>query len=54
MKSFAPVPCRLQRIWMRPCAFFADHRLVLPAMLLGMVAAQPLAGRLFRLVFRYL
>lgn len=54
MKSPEPVSRGLQRMWMRPRAFFAGNRLVLPAALLCMVAMQPLAHRVFRLVFHYL
>jgi hypothetical protein len=41
-------------MWMRLGAFFLDHRQLWLIAVLFVVAAQPLAYRLFRLAIRYL
>jgi len=44
----------VQRMWMRLGEFLLDHRQLWLIAVLFIVAAQPLAYRLFRLVIRYL
>jgi len=54
MKPLVPMSGGLQRIWVQFGEFLTGHRLVWMIALLCIVAAQPLASGLFRLVFRYL
>ena len=54
MKALVPMLGGLQQIWMQFGKFLKDHRLVWMIALLCIVAAQPLASELFRLVFKYL
>ena len=54
MKPLVPMSGGVQRIWVQFGEFLTGHRLVWMIALLCIVAAQPLASGLFRLVFGYL